>query len=107
MKREPAETISELIEELFWERSRACDYYTSGEADEHLTKGIQLDRKLKKRLGKKQWKKLFWYVSGVDALEGEKLAGLQGSCYKRGFNDALLLMGEIERAKNGLPTMFN
>ena len=99
--------IKELINELFWERSRKCDYYTSGEYDEHVAKGTALDRKLKKRLSKKQLKKLWWYVSGVDEIEGEKLAGLQGSCYRRGFNDALLLMGEIERAKEGHKTIFN
>ena len=107
MKREPAEPISELIEEFFWERSRACDYYVSGDYDRHSAKSIALDKKLKKRLGEKQWEKIFWYISGIDAVKGEELAGLQGSCYKRGFNDALLLMGEIERAKNGLPTIFN
>jgi len=101
------ETISKLIEELFWERSRACDYYVNGDYDRHSDKSRALDKKLKERLGKKRWEKLWWYISGVDAVHGEKLAGLQDSCYKRGFNDALLLMGEIERAKNGLPSIFS
>lgn len=100
-------TIKELINDLFWERSRECDYYKSGDYERQVAKGIKLDQKLKNRLSKKQWKKLFWYVSGVDAIEGEKLAGLQGTCYKKGFNDAMLLMGEIERAKNGLPSIFS
>ena len=107
MKREPAESISELIEELFWERSRGCDYYVSGDYDRHSAKSIALDKKLKERIGYKQWKKIFWYISDVDALHGENLASLQGSVYRRGFNDALLLMGELERAKNGLSTIFN
>ncbi|SHH86135.1 hypothetical protein [Desulfosporosinus lacus] len=107
MTREPAENINDLIQELFWERSRACDYYESGEYEKHSNKSRALDKKLKKRLGKKRWRELFWYVYGIDAVKGEELAGLQGSCYKRGFNDALILMGEIERAKNGLPTIFN
>ena len=107
MKREPAESISVLIEDLFWERSRACDYYASGDYERHSDKSIALDKKLKERLGEKQWKKIFWYISGIDAVKGEELAGLQSSCYKRGFNDALLLIGEIEKAKSGLPTIFN
>lgn len=101
------EDIHDLINDLFWERSRACDFYTSGEYETLLHKSIELDRKLKDRLSKKQWKKLFWYISEVDAVTGEKLAGLQGACYKKGFNDALLLVGEIDRAKNGQKTIFN
>lgn len=48
------EDIRDLINELFWERSRECDYYVSGEYDEHVTRSRKLDEKFKKRLGKKQ-----------------------------------------------------
>ncbi|MCO5381808.1 MAG: hypothetical protein NHB15_06670 [Methanosarcina barkeri] len=99
--------LKELVNELFWERSRDCDFYTSGEYEEILTRDRALDRKLKKRLGEKQWKKLFWYISASSEIEGEKLAGLQGSCYRQGFKDALFLVGEIERAKEGHKTIFN
>lgn len=100
-------SLKECVSWLYDERSGACDYYVSGEYDSHVAKSIALDEKLKKRLGKKQWRKFYWYISGIDEVTGEKLAGLQDSCYKRGFNDALLLVGELERAKNGLPTIFN
>lgn len=100
-------TTKELIGELFWERSRECDYYKSGDYERDSDKARALDKRLKKRLGKKQYKKLWWYIFEQDSIMGEKLAGLQGSCYKRGFNDALILMGELERARNGLPNIFN
>jgi len=102
-----APTLAECMRGLVDERSRACDYYKSEDYQRHLGEVRALDRKLKERLGEKQWRRLFWYVSGIDAIHGEQLAGLQDSCYERGFNDALIMMGEFERAKNGLPTIFN
>ncbi|WP_407308782.1 hypothetical protein [Desulfosporosinus sp. SB140] len=100
-------SLKDCIMNLFDERSGECDYYKSGDYGRHVDKAILLDKKLRKQLSKKQLKKLWWYISGVDAVTGEKLAGLQESSYKRGFNDALILMGEIERAKNGLPSIFS
>lgn len=100
-------SLNECIRELFDERSGACDYYRSGDYWRHLDKALELYRKMEKRLGKEQWKKISWCISGIDEIHGEQLAGLQESSYKRGFNDALILVGELERAKNGLPTIFN
>ncbi|WP_088227839.1 hypothetical protein [Desulfosporosinus sp. FKB] len=100
-------SLTECIAILFDERPRLCDYYTSGNYERHFEKQNTLDRKIKQRLGKKRWKELFWYFASTDAIHGEQLAELQKSCYKLGFNDALALMGEIERAKNGLSNIFN
>jgi hypothetical protein len=99
--------VKQLINELFWELSRECDYYKSGDYDRDADKSRELDKRLKKRLGKKQYKKIWWYVFEQDSIIGKKLAGLQGSCYRKGFNDALMLVGEIEKAKKGLPNIFN
>lgn len=106
MEREQEETFSESIKELFWTRSRTCDYYVSGDYGRHVEESLALDHEIRERLGD-QWQELYDQFSGIDAIHGEQLAGLQKSCYERGFADALILSGEIERAKSGLPTIFN
>ncbi|MGI1659593.1 MAG: hypothetical protein ACRKFN_11490 [Desulfitobacterium sp.] len=43
----------------------------------------------------------------LDALQGRQLAALDISAYRQGVKDALFVQGELDRAKNGLKSIFS
>ncbi|AFM41934.1 hypothetical protein Desaci_3026 [Desulfosporosinus acidiphilus SJ4] len=104
--KEPARPLSEAIRELMEERPRSCDFYHSWEHDENLRKHKAITDRIFNKIGKALRKRIFKDYLEMEMLEGEFQAELQMSSYKLGFTDALLLMGEIERAKNGQNSIF-
>ena len=99
-------TFEENIAELFDARNHACSYYSSREYDEIQEKAHQYDRRIRRKLGKKLFRKIWDEFYGMDELHGQALAALEESAYRRGFTDALFLSGQIRRAEQGLPSIF-
>jgi hypothetical protein len=105
---DPIKSLGEAMKELMDDRPTSCAYYHSWEYEDNRSKSLVLDHKIRKCLGEKTWrKKVFRYTQEIDQLDGEMIAGVQESCYRLGFADALLLTGEIGRAKEGLGNIFN
>lgn len=107
MAKEPAQPLREAIKEMINDRPRSCEYYHSWEYEDNRRKHSDLIDKIRKRIGKKLCKRIWNDYFDVEQLEGELHAGLQESCYRLGFSDALMLARELDQAGEGHLTMFN
>lgn len=104
---EPIKSLEEAIKEVIDDRPASCSYYHSWKYEGNRRRHSRLIKKIGNRMGKKMCRRIFSDYLEVEQLEGELHADLQRSCYRLGLNDAFFLMGEIERAKNGLPSIFS
>lgn len=94
-------TLTEAIDNFIDERIRACDYYSSGEYDQHLKRAVELETKIKKHLGDK-YTELQDEFFDLSDIHGQQLGALASSVYRRGFIDALILAREMEKAGKDL-----
>ncbi|MCO5384616.1 MAG: hypothetical protein NHB14_01440 [Desulfosporosinus sp.] len=106
-ERDPIKALGEDIEELLNDRIPSCGYYHSQEYRDNCKKSLELDRKIRKCLGEKEWKKIFKYSFEIDHLNGELQSSLSESCYRLGFEDALILAREMNQVGKGNSSIFD
>ena len=106
-EREPIKSLGEDIKELLNDRIPSCGYYHSPEYRENRRKSLELDRKIRKCLGEKAWRKIFKYSSEIEHLNGELHASLSESCYRLGFVDALILARGMNQVGKGNSSIFD
>lgn len=107
LKPDPIRPLEEAVKEMVDDRTCSCDYYHSLEYIKNKEKSLELNRRIRLRLGEKTWRSIWPYISEIDHLQGELHAGLTKSCYSLGFNDALQLTNQIDEAKKGHLSIFN
>jgi len=105
--KDPIKPLEEAIKELLDGRTNSCEYYHSWEYEDNRSKSSALIKKIGDRIGKKLCRRIFSDYLDVEQLEGELQAGLQESCYRLGFSDALVLSRELDQVGKGHLTIFN
>lgn len=100
IKQDDVLSLQEGIDNLFYERARACDYYSSKEYAENISMAVKLGHEIVEHLGKGEG--MWELFSKYEDLYGQQLGSLSESCYRRGFADALRLAREIDQVSKGL-----
>ena len=107
MNQEHSQSLAQGIKDFLDDRPTNCDYYQSWEYRDNRDRHSVLIDKIFKRIGKKLRKRIFRDYLDMEQLEGELHAGLQESCYRLGFQDALQLANQLDEVGKGHLSIFN